>query len=60
MSMQSSLTPSELISLKEVSRGPFQAAIPQADGSRLLQLKLVYKMLGELRITMAGRDRLRQ
>jgi hypothetical protein len=45
-------------SLQEVARGPFQEPICAADSARLLQLKLIYRLLGDLRITAAGRARL--
>jgi hypothetical protein len=53
------LSVSELASLREVARGPLHDPIPTAHGARLLELGLVYYLLGSLRITTAGRARVR-
>jgi hypothetical protein len=58
MDIQSPLTPTELASLRQVSRGIFQDAISATDTERLLHLKLIYILLGDLRITAAGKARL--
>jgi hypothetical protein len=58
MDIQSPLTPTEVGSLRQVSRGVFQEAICGSDTERLLRLKLIYFLLGDLRITAAGRARL--
>jgi hypothetical protein len=58
MDIQSPLSTSEWTSLREVARGPFQEDIPGADAARLLHLRLIYKLLGGLRITSAGKAKL--
>jgi hypothetical protein len=52
------ISDSELISLREIARGFNKGPIPKADALRLLELKLVYNLLGDLRITTLGRKRL--
>ena len=52
------LSPAELASLRQVSRGVFQEAICAADAERLLSLKLIYVLLGDLRITASGKARI--
>ena len=60
MDIQSPLTISELASLRQVARGVFQDRICAADTERLTRLKLIYILLGDLRITAAGRAKLRR
>ena len=52
------LSVSEFASLTEMGTGFLHEAIPTADATRLLDLGLIYALLGELRITKAGRERL--
>ena len=52
------LSPGEFASLVEVGGGAFHAPILLAHEIRLLELKLVYNLLGNLRITAAGRTRI--
>ena len=52
------LSISELSSLIEVAKGMDQSAIAEADAQRLLDLGLIYKLIGLLRITRAGRARI--
>jgi hypothetical protein len=58
MAANCSLSEKELGSLKEVAKGAWQEPISIADGKRLLELTLVYNLLGCLRITTAGRARI--
>jgi len=51
------LTVSELASLQEIGRGLRHGSIPEADALRLLELRLIYKLLRDLRMTTAGRVR---
>ena len=51
------LSHSELASLQEIGRGLRHESIPHVDAIRLLELHLIYKLLGDLRITTAGRVR---
>ncbi len=57
MAVYESLSASEMSSLREVAKGVFQQPIPQPDVSKLLELGLVYWLLGGLRVTAAGRAR---
>jgi hypothetical protein len=54
------LSEGEYASLTEVGTGFLHEAIPAEDAARLLRLGLVYNLLGSIRITTAGRRRLRQ
>jgi hypothetical protein len=56
----SRLSTSEFASLAEVGKGFSHGCIPVADGVKLLEMRLIYKLLGENRLTMAGRTRLAQ
>ena len=58
MSASSPLSATEFASLQEVGSGVCHGAIPEGDGLRLMHLRLVYKLLGHLRITTAGRLRI--
>jgi hypothetical protein len=51
----SQLSELELTSLAEVARGFCHAPIPAIDAKRLLDLKLIYNLLGSYRILAAGR-----
>jgi hypothetical protein len=52
------LSSSELAALTEVAKGVCHAAIPRADSEKLMDLRLIYNLLGEARITRAGQERL--
>ena len=60
MSGEPHLSASEFASLVEVAKGFGHGPIPAADGARLVALQLTYKLLGEDRLTAAGRARLAQ
>jgi len=59
MASKSDLSQNEFTSLAEVGKGFFHDMIPAGDAARLQELGLVYNLLGSVRITTAGRDRLR-
>lgn len=52
------LSPSEFSALEEIGASSFHAPIAAAEATRLLELKLAYRLLGEIRITAEGRKRL--
>jgi hypothetical protein len=58
MPATSALSVSEFSSLKEVAKGVHQCAIPERDARRLLDMELIYKLLGANHITHAGRARI--
>jgi hypothetical protein len=58
MSASSYLSVTEFASLQEVGRGIGHAGIPESHGLRLLDLQLIYRLLGSLHITTAGRVRI--
>jgi hypothetical protein len=58
MSSASALSVSEFASLTEVGSFFLHKAIPAADATRLLDMRLIYNLLGSHRITKAGRARL--
>jgi hypothetical protein len=49
----------ELLSLREIARGFNKGQVPLAHALRLLELDLIYSLLGDLRITTLGRSHLR-
>ena len=49
------MTDLELLSLREVAKGFNKGPVPHAHAVRLLELELVYCLLGDLRITTLGR-----
>ena len=51
------LSASELDSLREVAKGSRHGPIPEADAMRLLDLRLIYSLFGDLHMTTAGRVR---
>ena len=55
MAENETLNEAELNSLKEIGRGVLQHSTPAEHKERLLALKLIYKLLGDLRITGKGR-----
>ena len=54
----SHLSVTEFASLVEVAKGFDRRTIPPDDALRLLDLKLIYKLLGLPHITRAGRARI--
>ena len=56
MTVDPPLSAAEMTSLRQVGRGAWQDPIPKTHADRLVQLGLVYRVLG-LRITTAGRER---
>jgi hypothetical protein len=58
MSYELSLTTLQYSALQEIGKSPVPGAIPHAEAARLLELKLAYRLLGELRITAERRKRL--
>jgi len=58
MATQIELSEIELASLREVARGFDQRGIPDNHSRKLIELRLIYKLLGSLRITSAGRRHL--
>lgn len=55
MTTRMDLTKTELASLHEVAKGLEQRAIPDNHSRKLIDLRLIYKLLSALRITSAGR-----
>ena len=55
MAENETLNEAELSSLKEIGRGVLQQSTPAEHKERLLALKLIHKLLGDLRITGKGR-----
>ena len=49
------LSEAEYASLQEINRGLFQRRIPADHADRLLSLKFIYRLLGDLKITAKGR-----
>jgi hypothetical protein len=58
MPLATALSPEEFTSLLEVAKGFNQDCIPLDHAQRLIDLKLIYKLLGFLNITGAGRARI--
>jgi len=58
MSASSYLSVTEFASLQEVGTGFHHDAIPESHCLRLMDLHLIYNLLGSLRITTAGRVRI--
>lgn len=52
------LSNSQFASLQEIGKGLIHGPVADSDALRLLELNLIYKLLGSLRITTAGRDRI--
>lgn len=50
------ISPAEMASLREIAKGVFQRFVPVEHARRLLAAKLIYVLLGELRITTQGRN----
>jgi hypothetical protein len=57
MAPDDTLSASELASLQEIAKGIYHFSIPEADAARLLELRFIYRLLGDLRVTTAGRIR---
>jgi hypothetical protein len=58
MSMSNYLSVTEFASLQEVGRGVGHGGIPESHSLRLTDLRLIYKLLGSLFITTAGKARI--
>ena len=58
MATTGALSDTELASLNEVGIGVWHEVIPADHQTRLLDLGLVYSMLGSLRLTKAGREQI--
>lgn len=58
MSVRATLSSSEFASLKVIGEGFDHSTVTEADALRLLDLKLIYRLLGPLRMTHAGRARI--
>jgi hypothetical protein len=58
MPANSYLSAAEFASLQEVARGIGHGGIPESHRLRLMDLGLIYTLLGSLRITTAGRMRI--
>ena len=56
MSMDKELSAAELTSLKEIAKGIHQRPVPAEHAQRLRSLQLIYRILGDLRITKKGRS----
>jgi len=52
------LSASEFASLKAIGASFDHSTVTEADALRLLDLKLIYRLLGSLRMTHAGRARI--
>ena len=59
MRIKSTLSEGEYASLLEVSTGFLHHAIPADDAAQLMAMGLVYNLLGSIRLTTAGRARLK-
>ena len=57
MTTDDTLSASELASLQEIAKGIYHYSIPEVDAARLVELCFIYRLLGDLRITTAGRIR---
>jgi hypothetical protein len=55
---QAGASEEELLSLREIAKGFNKGPIPHAHALRLLELKMVYSLLGDLRLTTLGRTSL--
>lgn len=53
------LSENEFASLAELGKGVLHGPISPQDAARLLELGLAYRLLGNLRMTRAGRARLK-
>jgi hypothetical protein len=51
------LTSDQFQSLKEIAHGPMHGPIPEDHAELLLRLGYAYLLLGEIRITRRGRER---
>jgi len=57
MATDERLSASELASLQEIAKGIYRHSIPEVDAARLIELRFIYRLLGDLRMTTAGRVR---
>jgi len=58
MSARATLSASEFASLKVIGEGFDHSTVAEADAVRLIDLNLIYRPLGSLRMTHAGRARI--
>lgn len=58
MTTDDALSAAQFVSLTEVGRTFLHDQIPSEDAALLLERRLIYRLLGSLRITAAGRARL--
>lgn len=58
MSASNYLSATEFASLQEVGRGIGHGGIPETHSLRLMDLRLIYRLLGSLCITTAGKVRI--
>ena len=58
MSLAPALSVSEFASLKTIADSFDHSTVSEADARRLIALTFVYKLLGSLQITRAGRARI--
>ena len=58
MTTEDTLSAAQFASLTEIGRTFLHHTIPREDAALLLERGLIYRLLGSLRITAAGRTRL--
>jgi hypothetical protein len=58
MATDDTLSASEFASLQEIAKGLLHGSIPEADAARLVELRFIYRLLGDFRMTTAGRARI--
>jgi hypothetical protein len=58
MSASNYLSVTEFASLQEVGRGIGHGGIPESHSMRLMDLRLIYRLLGSLCVTTAGKARI--
>ena len=58
MSASNYLSATEFASLREVGSGIGHGGIPESHSLRLMDLRLIYRLLGSLCITTAGKARI--
>jgi hypothetical protein len=58
MAATAALSASEFASLKVIGASFDHSSVSKSDALRLLELNLVYRLLGSLRVTRAGRIRI--
>jgi hypothetical protein len=58
MTALADISAAELLSLREIGRSVYHDAVPAAHGQKLVGLGFAFNLLGQLRITKAGRLRM--